>query len=130
METVTYETPVIYGDHHVIEVRKILSELPGVKDIYVSSAFHTIQVSYDKSLTSDDQISKALDSAGYLGGWTIPVEMDGKTPGGEGNKPFFRHTQVNETVKKVVGFAQNVNMGDRPQWPCPGMGLSKSTEEN
>ena len=30
MQKVTYETPALYGDHHVLEVRRILLELPGV----------------------------------------------------------------------------------------------------
>ena len=30
MQKVTYETPSLYGDHHVTEVRRILLELPGV----------------------------------------------------------------------------------------------------
>lgn len=129
MKTVTYETPVLYGDHHVLEVRRILSDIPGVKDIYASSAFHVIQVTYDPKKTNDLEIAKKLDAAGYLGEWTIPIEIGAKPQGEEGEKPFFRHTQVYETVKQTVSFAQSVSYQGRPLWPCPGMEPVKSMDE-
>jgi len=129
MQTVTYETPVVYGDHHVIEVRRILAELPGIKEVYVSSAFHIIQVEYDEEKINDLEIAKKLDAAGYLGEWTIPIEVGAKQQGEEGEEPFFRHTQVYATVQKVVGFAQTVGPQGRPLWPCPGMEPAKTTDE-
>jgi hypothetical protein len=39
MNTLTLELPAIYGDHHVLEVRRILFELPGIEDVYASSNF-------------------------------------------------------------------------------------------
>jgi copper chaperone CopZ len=129
MQTVTYETPVVYGDHHVIEVRRILSELPGIKEVYVSSAFHIIQVEYDQEKINDLEIAKKLDAAGYLGEWTIPIEVGAKQQGEEGEEPFFRHTQVYATVQKVVSFAQTVGAQGRPLWPCPGMEPAKKQDE-
>ena len=45
METKSFEAPALYGDHHVSEVRRILLELTGVNEVYVSSsAFQIIEV--------------------------------------------------------------------------------------
>jgi len=129
MQTVTYEIPVVYGDHHVIEVRRILSELPGVKEVYVSSAFHVIQVAYDPKKINDKEIAKKLEAAGYLGELTIPIEVGAKPQGEEGEKPFFRHTHVYETVKQVVSFGQTVGSQGRALWPCPGMEPAKTADE-
>ena len=129
MQTVTYETPVIYGDHHVLEVRRILSGLPGVKEVYVSSAFHVIQVEFDPKKINDLEIAKKLDAAGYLGEWTIPIEIAAKQQGEDGDQPFFRHTQTYETVKKTVSFSQNVGAQGRPLWPCPGMAPANTMDE-
>ncbi len=129
MQTVTYETPVVYGDHHVIEVRRILSELPGVKEVYASSAFHVIEVSFDSKKINEKEIAKKLEAAGYLREWNIPVEVGAKPQGEEGEKPFFRHTQTYETVKKVVSFGQSVGAQGRPLWPCPGMEPAKIPDE-
>ncbi|KAF0107067.1 MAG: hypothetical protein FD146_2177 [Anaerolineaceae bacterium] len=129
MQTVTYETPVVYGDHHVLEVRRILSEMPGVKEVYASSAFHIIQVEYDPKKVTDQEIAKKLETAGYLGEWTIPIEVGTKPQGEEEEKPFFRHTQVYETVKQVVSFGQTVGSQGRPLWPCPGMEPAKTMDE-
>ena len=34
MEVLTLELPAMYGDHHVVEVRRILLEIPGVDNVY------------------------------------------------------------------------------------------------
>ena len=121
MEKLTVDLPTLYGDHHVLEVRRILLEIPGVEDVYASSAFHVVEVSYDPEKINDLEIAVKLDSAGYLGEWTIPIEIAAKQQGEEGDQAFFRHTQTYETVKRTVSFAQNVSSQGRPLWPCPGM---------
>ena len=129
MQSKTFEVPTLYGDHHVIEVRRILLEIPGVVDVYASSSFHIIEVNYDEAKVNDLEIAIKLDQAGYLGEWTIPVEV-GVLPQSESNqKPFFRHTEVYETSRQVVGFSQNVSYSGRPLWPCPGMSPSRNIEE-
>lgn len=129
MKTATYETLVIYGDHHVLEVRRLLSAMPGVIDSYVSSAFHTIEVTYDEGKTNDIEIAKSLDAAGYLGEWTFPIEIGAK-PHDDGSKPpFFRHTQIYETTRHTVSFGQRITYSGRPLWPCPGMGPIQKVDE-
>ena len=129
MQTKTFDVPTLYGDHHVIEIRRILLEIPGVVDVYASSSFQVVEVSYDETKVNDLEIAVKLDQAGYLGEWTIPVEI-GVFPQSETvQEPFFRHTEVYETTRNVVGFSQNVSYSGRPLWPCPGMNPSKKVEE-
>ncbi len=131
MQKVTYETPALYGDHHVTEVRRILLSQPGVVDVYASSAFHVIEVTYDPEKINDLEIAVKLDEAGYLGEWTVPVETGATAyQAAADKKPYFRHTAAYEQTRTLVTFAQNVAYLGRPLWPCPGMGIiSKPMEE-
>ncbi len=130
MKTKTFEAPALYGDHHVTEVRRILLEIEGVSDVYASSAFQTIEVTYDETKINDLEIAVKLDEAGYLGEWTVvPIEMGEAAQQGDGTKPFFRHTTTYETIKHTVSFAQRVNYQGRPLWHCPGIGAVKMDEE-
>ena len=131
MPKVTYETPALYGDHHVTEIRRILLELPGVVDIYASSAFQIVEVTYDRDKINDLEIAVKLDAAGYLGEWTAPIEAGATAYHAEaGLKPYFRHTAAYEQTRLTVSFAQNVSYLGRPLWSCPGMGvISKSMED-
>lgn len=129
METKTFETPALYGDHHVTEVRRILLELEGVTDVYASSAFQTIEVTYDEAKINDLQITVKLDEAGYLGEWTLPIELGTAVQQGDGQEPFFRHTATYETIKHTVSFGQRVSYQGRPLWHCPGIGVVKMDEE-
>jgi copper chaperone CopZ len=128
METTTFEAPALYGDHHVSEVRRILLELTGVSDVYASSAFQTIEVTFDPAKINAAQIEASLQEAGYLGEIPMLVES-GIAVEKVGNDQFFRHTAVYETVKSTVSFAQRVDHDARPLWPCPGMGPVKKIEE-
>ena len=131
MQKATFETPALYGDHHVIEIRRILLELPGVIDVYASSAFQVVEVTYDPEKINDLEISVKLDQAGYLSEWSVPVEAGATAYHAEaGLKPYFRHTAAYEQTRLVVSFAQNVAYLGRPLWPCPGMGtISKPMED-
>jgi len=128
MEKLTLEVPAMYGDHHVIEVRRILLETPGVEDVYASSAFHAVEVGYDPAKVNDVEIKMKLNQAGYLGEWTVTTEP---TPDAAKNgKPtFMRHTAVYEQTRQTVSFAQNTEQSARPLWPCPGMGPIRGMDE-
>lgn len=125
METKTFETPALFGDHHVSEVRRILLELTGVTEVYASSAFQIVEVTYDEAKINDLQIAARLDEAGYLGEWSIPIELGSAAQQGDGSKPYFRHTATYETTKQTISFAQKVNYQGRALWPCPGLGMVK-----
>jgi len=121
----------MYGDHHVVEVRRILLELPGVEDVYASSSFKFIEVEYDETKTNPDKIEARLEEEGYLGELPVPVERGALQDQQNGDRPFFRTTAAFEQVGNSVSFAQKVPFTGRPLWPCPGMGpLSQSIEEN
>jgi len=121
MEKLTLELPAMYGDHHVLEVRRILLEMPGVEDVYASSGFRAAEIRYDPSKINEEEITEKLDQAGYLG--DLPIPEENKTPASEGNgsEPFFRHTQAYKQTNQVVSFAQKIAYSGRPLWPCPGM---------
>ena len=123
MEKFTLDLPTMYGDHHVLEVRRILLEVPGVEDVYASSAFRSVEVTYDPAQTTPDQLTALLDAAGYSGDLPVPVELgEVVVQGNGGRNAFFRHTATYETTRTIVSFQQRVHYEGRPLWPCPGMG--------
>lgn len=122
METTTFDLKMMYGDHHVIEVRKLISSIAGVEDIYASSGFQIVEVTYDESKVDAATIEQALEEAGYFGEMAFPVEAGTGSSAPNGKKAFFRHTAVLEQAGETVSFAQNAPYGGRPLWPCPGVG--------
>ena len=131
METLTFDLPTMYGDHHVMEVRRLLLEMPGVEDVYASSGFQIVEVMYDPAKVTADAMRARLRDEGDEGELPTPVEAGAATYLENRDRSFFRHTTVNENVRQVVGFAQNVSYFGRPLWPCPGMGSiqTKTLEE-
>ncbi len=125
MESLTLNLPAMFADHHVIEVRRVLSELPGVGTIYASSAFLFVEIEYDPTLTDPETIGHVLRAAGYLTAMSVPVEIGTHPAGEEGDPPFFRHSTAYAQAGKTVSFAQNVAFAGRPLWPCPGLGVVK-----
>jgi copper chaperone CopZ len=124
MKTLTLEVPAMYGDHHVIEVRRLLSEIPGVEDIYASSAFHLVEVTYDENKADESQIKAKLEEAGYLGEFELPVESN-VAEIQKRDETVYRHTESIEQSGKVVTFARKVSFTGRSSWPCPGIGVIK-----
>ena len=129
MKTTTINVPNMYADHHVQEVRRILLEQPGVIDVYASSAFRVVEVSYDESTTNDLEMSLVLDEGGYLSEWSVPIETAAATNQEERSRTFFRHSAVYENIQQGMSFAQKVPYQGRPLWNCPGMGVIKPMEE-
>ena len=129
MKRFTLELPTLYGDHHVIEVRRLLLEMPGGEDVYASSAFHVVEVDYDPDKISEANIQGKLEEAGYLGELTFPVESGTAAYQQVNGATYFRHTMVYENTRQVVSFAQTVQYTGRPLWPCPGIGVVKKVEE-
>lgn len=131
MSTKTFDVPALFGDHHVVELRRLLFELPGVKDVYASSAFQAVEVSFDPEKVSEQNIQKILDESGYVEALEMPVEAGvAMYPQEDRSQAFFRHTEAFETTKEVVSFTQQVNYTGRPLWNCPGMGVIKHEMED
>ena len=129
MEKKSFELPAMYADHHVVEVRRILLEMPGVEDVYASSAFQVAEVTYDPEAIGETVIAQKLEDAGYLGDFTVTAEAGKPATSKNGDGIFFRHTEVYEHTKETIGFAQEVSYVGRPLWPCPGIGAINTMEE-
>ncbi len=129
MKQTIFTVPTMYGDHHVLEVRRLLLELRGVEDVNASSCFHTVEVTYNPAQVSDEALRTKLDEAGYLEELPIPIETgEAIAQAAKRNgKGFFRHTTAFEQTKQVINFAQTINFSKRPLWPCPGIGSINAT---
>ncbi len=120
MKTYQRDLPTMFGDHHVLEVRRILQELPGIDDVYASSAFQFLQLQYDESKLTEEQIDALLEEAGYLG--DLPTPEETSIPATESNgQTVFRHTEAFNQTRRV-SFHRTTPDTHRPLWPCPGMG--------
>ena len=131
MKTISFHLPAMYGDHHVVEVRRILLELPGVEEVYASSTFHMVEVGFNPEELDDQEIEAKLQEAGYLGEWVLPVEAGVATYlETDRTKSYLRRTAVFEKSQQTVSFAQNVIYSGRPLWNCPGIGVIKTEMED
>ena len=128
MKTLILDLPAMYGDHHVIDVRRLLLEMPGIDEVYASSSFRVLEVTYDDKKVAEDQIKATLEKAGYLGELPIDTEVNIAASEPSDAPRFFRHTALYEETLKTMGFAQTVSYQGRPLWPCPGMGPLEQKE--
>lgn len=80
MESVRLNLPTMYGDHHVVKVRQLISILTGVVDMRASAAQQQIVVTYDPTKITADAIASALSSGGYppgeAPGAMAPADVD------------------------------------------------------
>lgn len=128
MASVTVDVPGMYADHHVVEVRRILFEVPGVTAIDASAAFRLVEIEYEPEKTSEDVLGRTLDQAGYLEDLLTPTESGQPAVGRDGTT-YFRHTAAVEAAGSVISFGQEIVTAGRPLWPCPGMGTRRSMDE-
>ena len=125
MASLSLELPSMYGDHHVIEVRRILLELDGVSEVYASSGFQAVEVEYNSKKVTKKELTAALENAGYTSDFSFPEEPS--VPANEHREgAYFRHTEASETTGNTVSFEQAVRVQRSPLWPCPGMGPIKT----
>lgn len=125
MATFTLELPSMYGDHHVLEVRRILLGFEGVSEVYASSGFQAVEVEYNSKKTPKKDLVAALEEAGYTSDFVLPVESS-KPANEERDAAYFRHTEASEQTGNTVSFEQAVRVQRSPLWPCPGMGPVKT----
>jgi len=128
MTSVTIDVPLMYADHHVVEVRRILLEAPGVNAVNASSAFHVVKIEYDPDKTSEDGLRQLLDENGYLGDLEVPRET-GKPAVGSDGEAYFRHSAAHEAAGSDLSFGQEIAASKKPLWPCPGMGPAPTMDE-
>ncbi|MEW5720835.1 MAG: heavy-metal-associated domain-containing protein [Chloroflexota bacterium] len=68
MEQITLTIPALWADHHVTNVKRLLSPISGVENVFASSAFKQVMVEFDAQKTSQAALVKALTNAGYAPG--------------------------------------------------------------
>lgn len=129
MEKFSLALPSMFGDHHVVEVRRILSTLPSVENVYASSGFRLIEFDYDPAVLDPDRIRAALREAGYLEENLAPVEVHVDPTDRTNQQPFFRQTAAYPNIEKSIGFKQEVADSGRPLWPCPGLPVTSPEKE-
>jgi copper chaperone CopZ len=99
MEKVVFDVPSLWADHHVLKLRDALGKLEGVEDIYASSAWKQVMVTYDSAEIDDAAIQEALAEAGY--------------PVGEGGVPIL---------------VEPTEIRRDPQWETSGVRLAATSE--
>lgn len=129
MPTITLQLPQMYGDHHVVAVRNLLGAMPGVLDVYASSAFQVVEITFDESQVGEEVLSAALQEAGYLQEMPIVEEKGTAHNGAEKSQVLFRHSASLAQAGNVVSFRQAVPYQGQPLWPCPGMSQNAPVEE-
>lgn len=77
METIELTIPAMYADHHVTTVKRLLSPLAGVENVFASSAFKAVAIEFNPAKTSPAALVKALSDAGYVPG---AEELVGEAP--------------------------------------------------
>ncbi len=77
MQQVTLTVPAMFADHHVTNVRRLLSPLAGVESVLASSAFKEVTLEFDPAKTSAEALAQALTDGGYAPGQETVTE---KTP--------------------------------------------------
>lgn len=68
MEQIILTVPAMWADHHVINVKRLLSPISGVENVYASSAFKQVLIEFDPAKTSADALVQVLTEAGYAPG--------------------------------------------------------------
>lgn len=128
MISLAIAVPAMYADHHVVEVRRILFEIPGVEAINASAAFQVVEIEYDAEKTSEEVLRQTLDEAGYLGEFQVPTES-GKPAVGHDSTTYFRHMAAVGTAGDIVSFGQEITSAGGPLRPIPGMSTGTPEEE-
>ena len=74
MAQATFDVPTLWADHHVLKVREALFGTDGVEDVYASSAWKQVLVTYDDDKTDEGTLKKQLIDAGYpVGEGEMPI---------------------------------------------------------
>jgi copper chaperone CopZ len=79
MASMTVSAPAMFADHHVLAAREALFALDGVDDVYASSAWQAVIVTYDPAAVQPEAIEQALVQAGYGPDVTTPVLAESGT---------------------------------------------------
>jgi copper chaperone CopZ len=116
MEKLVLTLPTLYGDHHTTAVRNILENIDGVSDVYASSSFHQVSLSFDPKVVKKEAIETALADQGYRSDDPLLAYPTGVS------ERVTRHTAAHSGTGDSLAFAEATPSWEgRPLWPCPGM---------
>ena len=65
MASITLQAPAMFADHHVLKARTTLLALNGIEDVYASSAWQAVIVTYDETKIQPAAIEQSMAEAGY-----------------------------------------------------------------
>jgi copper chaperone CopZ len=132
MKKAEFAVPRMYADHHVTEVRRLLGQLAGVSEVYASSAFQLVEVTFDRRKTSEGAIAEALRAAGYLGNLPVEGESERIQAWGPMERPLhIRRSAAHDANIRIAGFVQEVSRLTERLWQV-GVGApaqERMTEE-
>ena len=119
MDKVVLNVPGMYGDHHVLAVRDMLGQLPGVENILATSAFKQVIVWFDPAKASPGDFESVLQTQGYRVGEGQPAEPEIETPTKrwQGGAQFVVASGLAESARFS---APPINWGAGGPQPCPG----------
>ncbi|MGD2145524.1 MAG: heavy-metal-associated domain-containing protein [Anaerolineae bacterium] len=106
MKKVALEVPTLWADHHVLKVRDALGRLEGVEDVYASSAWKQVLVTYDEAKVKEAAIEEALVGAGYPAGegeMPVVVQPTEKLRDPQWEELGFRATTTNQDDLEMSG---------------------------
>ncbi|HEX9075097.1 MAG TPA: heavy-metal-associated domain-containing protein [Anaerolineae bacterium] len=98
MEKIVLTVPAMFADHHVINVKRLLSPISGVENVIASAAFKEVVIEFDPAKTSQEALAKALTDAGYAPGVEEVVE---RRPDGRFD-PAWENSGVRATTTNPV----------------------------
>jgi copper chaperone CopZ len=101
MEQLLVTLPAMWADHHVLAVRAVLAESPGVESIEASAKDFTVNIGFEPSTTSADALRDALAAAGYPAG-EAPGATDVPT-----NKPAWNGAGSRATSTNAADLAMS-----------------------
>ena len=125
MASIVIDVPAMYADHHVVEVRRILRAVPGVRTVYASSAFGVVEIDFDAEQTSAEALERLLDEAGYLSELPVPAESgEPATDRTTAERRYRRRTTSDAPSGSAIAFRQELGA------PAPsGEEPTETTEE-
>jgi copper chaperone CopZ len=96
----------MFGDHHVLAVRDALTKLDGIKEVYASSAWKQLMISFDPKKIKQSDIEKTLAKSGYAVGDGEPpilVETNAIKRDPQWELLGVRVTETNRADKEMSG---------------------------
>jgi copper chaperone CopZ len=106
MKKVVLEVPTLWADHHVLKVRDALTKLEGVEDVYASSSWKQVLVTYEDGQLDGEAIEKTLAEAGYPvgeGEMPVVVQPTEKRRDPQWEELEFRTTKTNQVDLEMSG---------------------------